>query len=82
MILNSTNLTLIEVWQSRAKVIYIGLAIMISLLVDTYCSILPKLWFLKLESDAILKWRESLNGRYRQSKRMRTKEEDRPGIEP
>ena len=46
---------------------------MISLLVDIYLSILPKLWFLTIESAAILKWRESLNGRKGQSTRMGTK---------
>ena len=55
---------------------------MISLLVDIVLSILPKLWFLTLESAAILKWRESLNGRKGQTKRIETKEVEWPGIEP
>ena len=55
---------------------------MISLLVDTFLSILPKLWFPILESAANLKRREILNGRKRQSKRIGTKGGDRPGLNP
>ena len=55
---------------------------MISLLVDIFLSILPKLWFLTLESAAILKWRESLNGRKGQTKRIGTKGVEWLGIEP
>ena len=54
------------------KVIYIRLAIMTSLLVDNFLSILPQLWFPTLESAANLKWREILNGRKRQTKRIGT----------
>ena len=66
----------------KDKVIYIRLAIMISLLVDIFLSILPKLWFPTLESAAILKWQESLNGRKGQTKRIETKGAKWPGIEP
>ena len=55
---------------------------MISLLKDTFLSIWPKLWFPTLQSAANLKWREILNGRKRQSKRIGKKEEDGPGIQP
>ena len=58
------------------------LAIMISLLVDTCLSVLAKRWFSTLESAANLKWREILNGRKRQTKRIGTKGEERPDIEP
>ena len=76
------NIFLFVYFHILAKVIYIRLAIMISLLVDTFLSIQPKLWFPTLESAANLKWWEILNGRKRQSKRIGTKGEDRPGIEP
>ena len=55
---------------------------MISLLVDIVLSIFPKLWFLTLESAAILKWLESLNGRKEQSKRIATKEWSGRGLNP
>ena len=55
---------------------------MISLLVDIFLSIKPKLWFPNLESAANLKWQEMWNGRKSQSKRIDAKGGDRSGIEP